>query len=122
VYCFSLVIDVLRKAQAISIVHAFVASFVIGFICSYMSEYDIPTIGMSGIIYSLVGMHTYLRLLTSGKWTILIVILLNGIAYFIGTTNILIHITCFIGGFLYAGLWDLFYIIKYLQNERRRKN
>lgn len=120
VYCLGIIINALHRAEAINIIHSFVASYIIGIACSYISEYSLPTIGLSGLIYSLIGMYTYLRLMNSGKWTILAVILLNGIAYFVGTTNVLIHITCFVGGFLYAALWDLFYIIKYLRNERRR--
>lgn len=81
--------------------------FLIGFICSFLpcASFDTPTVGVSGVIYAIMGMFT-LYIKNKALYICLLSVLISlVVSYFAPHTNFFIHLYCFVGGFIY-GLLD----------------
>ena len=96
---------------AIGLISAFVASFI------FMQ--DIPTVGASGVVYALLGTYCYLRFDKLALKLLLTLTIINLLQYFFGTINVFIHAFSFAFGFIGTALWDSYYVIKFVRNEKR---
>lgn len=119
-YCFVLIMRILRKTKAMSDALILIISYISAVACTFVSEMSLPTIGLSGVIYAMIGIYSYLRL-SGCLWNVLIILLINIIAYHVGTSNVFIHLSCWACGFALTFFWDLYYVLKYLYNERNRQ-
>lgn len=77
-------------------------AYVISVAMSFLTNiYDKPTIGMSGVIYAMLGI-----LVTASDYNIklvkplILVITANAIIFFFNTSNVILHMSCLVSGIL----------------------
>jgi len=86
------------------------------FIMSFPASYDIVTVGSSGMSYTLLGMFSALVLIGKVKFksesylTVYTVGVIAGflVSFIMGTTNVLLHMLCFLGGLFVPVTRNLF--------------
>lgn len=96
------------------------SSVVIGFLGTFGSECELPTIGMSGVAFALIGMRTYYY--RNRLWVIVVIetLLLQIIVPFFTSINVQVHSLCFIYG---IGLMFIISKVKlYLKRKRNEKS
>ncbi|MBV5282164.1 MAG: rhomboid family intramembrane serine protease [Paludibacter sp.] len=80
---------------------AFVIPFFISFVASFMCEYSLPTIGASGLVYTLMGMFFILYRLETKTYIFNAVILsISGTVGYFTHVNVKLHLICFVFGIL----------------------
>ena len=92
----------------------------IGFIASFMSMYELPTVGISSAIYTMIGI--YLAMITSKKLTVkdrnklamflFSIILCLAVSFFKTHSNFWLHLFSLIMGFIFWMIVELWNMIK----------
>ena len=110
-FVFYQLYDVLHKKLGLFLLPSCV---IISFVSSFLCEYSIPTMGASGIIFSMIGMvFAFYKFEKKAYITNSIMFALSFIIGYFTHQNILLHFVCMVAGFI-IGL-----IIK---NNGQRKN
>lgn len=81
-----------------------VQAFIIATIVSFFSDYDLPTVGISGVVYAMIGMFISLTFNTinNQKRAILYscVFISLGVSFFKENSNFILHLICLLSGFI----------------------
>ena len=91
-------------------------AFLIATVCSFFAPHNLPTIGLSGVVYALCGMRlaAYRNFTTKSLLRTAIILILPGLT---GKVNIALHILCIVAGYLIVTLPRL---IKQIQKDVKR--
>ncbi len=86
--------------------------FLAAFLATFGTECDIPTVGLSGVIYAMLATTTYY--FEQSRWRILsFAVVANGLYYLIGSVNVGLHVLSFAYSLIFTLIYDLY---------ERRKN
>lgn len=77
-----------------------IKAFAIASVCSPICTMDIPTIGMSGLVYALFGMNVLSAKNNISLYGWISVVICLSTGFFIKNANAHLHITCFIIGYI----------------------
>lgn len=104
----------------------FYVSLTIGLISAFASSFilmqEIPTVGASGVVYALLGMYCYLRFDMLALRLLAMLVGINVFQFIFGNINVYIHLFSLIFGFIGVAIWDSYYVLKVIQDEKRKRN
>jgi membrane associated rhomboid family serine protease len=116
--CFGLwaFVSVIEKETVFSQTFILLSSLVIGVLGTFGSEYPIPTIGISGAVFALLGMRVYYY--RERMWVICVLgVMMAQIIYpFFSSVNTKVHCLCVVYGIA------LMFIISKIKKYLKRKN
>lgn len=91
-----------KHVKQLHILPVFLIAFMVSFL--HCASFTAPTVGVSGVIYAMMGILT-LYIKNKNLVIFLLSVLASlGVSYFVPNSNFFVHLYCFVGGAVYGML------------------
>ena len=120
IFSLGFTLKLLKKMAGMKYYLLMTIGLISSFVASFISAEEVVTVGISGVIYALLGTYCYLRFDKLALKLLGTLTIINIIQYIFGSINVKIHLFSLIFGFICTALWDSYYVIKFVINEKRK--